>query len=113
MANSKYLKRYAFYNTDSLYQQKFKDKGVDKIKQLSVPNFVYPTVEQIQKLDRTTHIWKQGDSFEKLAFSYYGDMDFWWIIPLYNNKPTEQHFSVGDSLYIPQPLYKILSALGY
>lgn len=107
-----YLKRKPLINKSDLYKQKFKDKGVTSFKQLSVPSFVYPTEEEIQTLEIFTDTWKQGDSFEKISYKYYNDVEYWWIIPFFNNKPTEQHFNIGDKILIPLPLYKILNLLG-
>ena len=43
-------------------------------------------------------------------FKYYGDPS-WWVIAHYNQKPTENLFSIGDVVYIPTPLTKVLEAL--
>ena len=113
MATSRYTGRTIFNNKDELYHQKMLDKGTTSFVQYETPTLTYPTTQEIQGLQTITHIWKQGDSFEKLAFTYYKDPNYWWVIPRFNQKPTEQHFSVGDNVYIALPLYEILTALGY
>ena len=40
----------------------------------------------------------------KYAYEYYGDTNHWWVIAWYNNKPTDSHFNLGDTVYIPFPL---------
>jgi hypothetical protein len=105
--------RTIFNNNDSLYDQKFKDRGVTSISQFKSADLKYPTPEQIATLERINHIWKHGDSFEKLAYLYYKDSTFWWVIPFFNQKPTEQHYSIGDNVYIPLPLYAVMNVLGY
>jgi hypothetical protein len=32
----------------------------------------------------------------------------WWLIGWYNQKPTEAHFKIGDTVLIPLPLEEIL-----
>lgn len=112
MATTRFNKRAIFANAnDSLYHRQLKSQGTDRIVQYTSGNLTYPTVEQIQQLQIETHIWTTGDAFFKLAFKYYNDVDYWWIIPFFNKKPTEQHFQVGDVVYIPLPLYEILSIM--
>ena len=113
MATSRYISRTIFNNKNSLYQQKFLDKGTTNFVQYTSPTLSYPSAAEMQGLDIISHVWKQGDSFEKLAFSYYRDSNYWWVIATFNQKPTEQHFSVGDTVYIPLPIYEILTLLGY
>lgn len=47
--------------------------------------------------------WKSGDKFYKLALRYYGNMEDWWVIALFNNKPTDFHVKVGDRILVPYP----------
>lgn len=47
------------------------------------------------------HVWSHGDKLYKLANRYLGDRSLFWIIGLYNNKPTDSHYSYGDIVYIP------------
>ncbi len=109
---SRLNKRKLFFNEDPLYYQKMFDKGVRNFKQYDTANIKYPTAQEMQNMEKILHIWKQGDSYEKLAFEYYKDSTYWWIIAQFNQKPTEQHVTVGDNIYIPLPLYEILSIIG-
>ena len=47
------------------------------------------------------HVWKHGDKLYKLAATYYGDKSLFWIIGLFNNKPSDAHYSYGDIVYVP------------
>ena len=47
------------------------------------------------------HIWSHGDKLYKLAQRYYGDKDMFWMIALYNKKPTDSHYKYGDIVEIP------------
>lgn len=107
------LKRDIIKNDNPLYNNKFLEKGVKNIRQLETPTLYYPTAEELTSIVFVNHIWKQGDSFEKLASQYYSDPTYWWIIAFINKKPTEQHFAIGDTISIPTPLTSILSTIGY
>ena len=52
-----------------------------------------------------------GDRYFKLAYEYYGDSKLWWVIAWYNQKPSEADVKNGDTIFIPLPLDKVLSAL--
>ena len=45
-----------------------------------------------------------GDKLYKFAHEYYGDPNLWWVIAWYNNKPTDAHFKLGETVYIPREL---------
>ena len=48
-----------------------------------------------------TREWTFGDSLYKLSYQYYNTIEFWWVIALVNNKPTDAHFKFGDMITIP------------
>ena len=66
------------------------------------------TVQQKKQLTVQTHVWSVGSSYAKLADQYYQDSRLWWVIAWYNLKPTESHNVVGDTIYIPFPLDKVI-----
>ena len=43
-----------------------------------------------------------GDKLYKLAHRYYGSSGFFWIIAMFNNKPTDAHYNYGDIVLIPE-----------
>lgn len=47
------------------------------------------------------HIWSRGDRLYKIAKEYYGDKNSFWLIALFNNKPTDADYKYGDIVYIP------------
>lgn len=47
------------------------------------------------------HVWSHGDKLYKLANRYFGDRNLFWLIGLFNNKPTDSHFTYGDVVYVP------------
>ena len=95
----KYKNRKSYVNSLDEYKDLIENRGVTNIEHfltfiINNPNYSngYITYE---------HVWKKGDKLYKLANQYYGDMTYWWVIALYNNKPTEAHYSVGDIVEIP------------
>ena len=48
-----------------------------------------------------THLWMRSDKLHKLSQKYYGTNEYWWVISIFNKKPTDTHFTIGDEVYIP------------
>lgn len=57
------------------------------------------------------HVWSHGDNLYKLSNRYYGEYQYWWTIGLINSKPTDAHYSIGDTVYIPSNPYHIAELL--
>jgi hypothetical protein len=93
---------------NDLYENLLEDRHLNSIRYYSTPQLDYPTVEEMKGLTRTRHIWTTGDRFFKLSIQYYGSAQYWWVIALFNQKPTEADLTVGDLIYIPLPLQDIL-----
>ena len=98
--------------------RRFKFLGVNRsgavpkiVEQYSTPANVRLTAAQKRTITEVGHIWKTGDRYYKLAERYYGRPQYWWAIALYNNKPTEGHIKLGDTIRIPLPLEKYLRYL--
>ncbi len=50
-----------------------------------------------------------GDKMYKFAHEIYGDAQYWWLIAWFNNKPTDIHCKIGEVLYIPLPLNRVIA----
>ncbi len=96
-------------NSLEMYRPLFEDRGVNHIKHYGTPEMSYPTAEELQFVDTTTHIWSKGDKLFKLAYEFYGDPKYWYIIAWFNKKPTEAHFKYGTVVFIPEPLSLVMS----
>tara|TARA_Y100000593_G_C4243102_1_gene303246 strand:+ start:122 stop:457 length:336 start_codon:yes stop_codon:yes gene_type:complete len=107
------LYKETFINNSDEYAEKLKKRNTFDILQYQTPVLQNAKVEEYKFLNFTTHIWKTGDKFFKLANQYYEDSQYWWVIALFNEKPTEAHCELGDELYIPIPLSRALSFIGY
>lgn len=108
---SRYDNRRLIKNNLEEYETIFEDRGINYIIQYDTKGLKYPTVKQIKNLTRVQHVWVVGDRFYKLAAEFYGDPTYWWVIAQYNKTPTEASLTVGDIVYIPTPLEKILNYL--
>tara|TARA_Y100000310_G_scaffold98156_1_gene95849 strand:+ start:17903 stop:18241 length:339 start_codon:yes stop_codon:yes gene_type:complete len=109
---SRYETRYIAENTNPLYDEFFKDRGVRGVVQYRSPQLLHPTPEQIANLSIVGHIWTLGDRYWKLAFKHYGDAELWWVIAWFNQAPTEAHLDLGDVIEVPFPLDRVLGYLG-
>jgi hypothetical protein len=106
--SSRYRKRNIFLNQDDVYTNQFKNRGIKSIKHYSTANFRYPTADELEGVKINIEIFKIGDRFYKYAQKYYGDSSYWWVIAYFNQKPTENMINVGDTIYIPTPLTRML-----
>ena len=98
--------RLVFSNDDPLYKNIIERKNVENFNQYATA--VISNIRNIRGVDNVRHIWKTGDRYYKLAARYYNRPELWWIIALYNKKPTEGHLAKGDIVLVPMPLEVIL-----
>lgn len=105
----RYTSRTIEKNSNEFYETYLEQRKLKFVNQYTTPNFIYPTDSQNNEITYIKHIWTYGDRLFKLASLYYGDPTLWWIIAMYNNKPTEHEFKLGDEVRIPTPAQKILS----
>jgi hypothetical protein len=105
---SRYDNRGVVINDDEQYANVFRRRGINFIRQYRTPSLRHPTPEEIGQLEEIGHTWALGDRYFKLADEYYGDAGLWWVIAWFNQKPTEQHVQIGETIYIPMPLERVL-----
>lgn len=105
---TRYDRRRVLTNTNELYEKTLEERNVNSIRHYSTPEMSFPSVEENKNLTKIRHIWKTGDRYFKLAIEYYNSAQYWWVIAMFNQKPTEADLSVGDLVYIPLPLQDIL-----
>ena len=87
-------------NDSDLYQELFDNRGQPKgITQYKT--ILFDRKKFSKDISTTNHIWSMGDRYYKLSYAYYGNYDYWWVIALFNGKPTEGHLEYGDVLKIP------------
>ena len=77
----------------------------------STPAFINPSSLQRMGLTTVKYIWTYGDRYYKLADKHYGDVNYWWVIALYNGYPTEATIKPGDMIHIPLDLEEVLTVM--
>ena len=102
-----------FTNMNEFYEEFMDKRGLSRITQYATPRLPPLTAKIRRKFTTTRHIWKMGDKYYKLADQYYGDPRLWWVIAWYNQRPSEGMFKIGQAVYIPQPLNKVLAFFNY
>jgi hypothetical protein len=110
---SRYDKRRIFNNGRLIYYDYIIDRGAPGfIRQYVSPLFHQISQGDYNNLSVAEELWTMGDSLSKLAGKYYGSGTYWWVIAYFNNKPTDAHFKVGDTVYVPTSLTDALATIG-
>tara|TARA_R100001509_G_scaffold22745_2_gene12021 strand:+ start:2313 stop:2639 length:327 start_codon:yes stop_codon:yes gene_type:complete len=91
------------------YREIFDNKGVKFLNIRRTMNFADIKDEQYQI--QSEHIWSTGNTLFRLSYLYYNTYNFWWVIALVNNKPTDAHYSLGDVVLIPADPYAIANSM--
>lgn len=95
----RYSNQDTFRNNHEQYQTLLEARDVSFIEQygsIELRGYKFTNVGVVK------HIWKMGDHYYKLAASYYGNPGQWWVIALFNKKPTENMLAYGDIVLIPK-----------
>ena len=102
----RYRNRMIISNDNQMYSDLLEEKGIETIQQYTtVSNIDLTKIEGVRTIN---HVWKTGDRYFKLANQYYGRPELWWIIALYNKKPTEGSLKRGDLVFVPTPVETLL-----
>jgi nucleoid-associated protein YgaU len=109
---SRYKKRKIARNEIYKNDDIFINRGVEAVNQYTTPKFKNPTDEELLKIPYVSHYWVTGDRYFKLAQKYYNDSKLWYIIALFNKKPTEAQVELGDEIRIPTDIILAVEILG-
>ncbi len=96
--------------SDELYREKLKERGRDFVEIERTTTFRGLRGNQYEV--ELYGLWDHTTSLHKISQEAYGTMEYWWTIGLINNKPTDQHFSIGDEIYIPLSPNLIKNTIG-
>jgi len=96
-------------NNEDQYYNLFKERQINFVEQYPTAVIRSPSIDFKLTINKVPHVWSSGDKYFSLAEKYYDNMRYWYLIAWYNQKPTEQHNSIGDIIYIPLPISKVLS----
>ncbi len=110
---NRYSTRYKLLNKSEMYNNVFLKKGVKYLNHYSTAKFDFPSAEDMNKIRTFSHIWSVGDRYYKLSEKFYGNPNDWWVIALFNNKPTESDIILGEEILIPLPLETVIQYIKY
>lgn len=99
-------------NNSDFYSPLAEKRGLKAIQHFQTVVIHNPQIFERMQIRTNSHVWKYGDRYYKLANTYYGDPQLWWIIAWYNGYPTEVNVKVGDVLEIPLNFEQIIEVLG-
>ena len=89
-------------NSRTLNKQQLEElldqRGIEKV--TFYDNFVFSKFDEDSYVV-IEHIWSHGDKLYKLAHEYYGNTESFWLIGMFNNKPTDADYTYGDIVLIP------------
>ena len=94
------------------YEDFFERKRVNFISHYETKELKFPTEEQMDNLELSSHVWTIGDRLYKIAGRYYGNPKLWWVIAWFNRTPTEADVKLGYIINIPAPIDRVLGLLG-
>ena len=110
---SRYTKSKFLENDVEFYEfLRKKRSNTSSVTHMATVTLTHPNALERASLRTTNHIWKYGDRFYNLAYRYYDNPEYWWIIAWYNGTPTEANVNNGDLISIPLDIEEVLMALG-
>ena len=112
MGISRYNNTKIIENAAIEYNDILEKRGMSSITQFSFDKFKEIKIKDVPGLQFQTHVWTSSDRFYKLAYQFYGDPTYWWVIAFWNYTPLEADVQLGQTLKIPIPLEKVINALG-
>lgn len=113
MSIDRYKNNRILKNDTEEYRTFIERRGLTSITHYGMGGLKYPTASEIGNFDIQKEEWKKGSALWKLAAQYYNNRsELWWVIAQFNQKPTDHHFIIGDIVYIPMPLDKVLRSYG-
>jgi hypothetical protein len=98
----RYSNRKIFKNNLENYNFLIKNRGLKFISHYNSFKYSYKNEQNLGYITTYQHIWSLGDRYYKLSQKYYQNTNDWWLIALYNNKPTESDIILGETLFIPE-----------
>ena len=108
---SRYTDSSVVINDHQLHNDILEKRGLKQITQHASNSGFVITEEDMAYISYTTFTWVMGTNFRKLAHIYYGSADHWWVIALFNKKPTAAHIKLGDKIKIPNDLGEVLGLM--
>ena len=98
--------------TDEIYKSSLESRDIMTAYVHETPAFSLDDTQKDLNFSFKEETWKDGDRLYKLSQKHYNSTEFWWVIGLFNQKPTDSDFEVGDLVLVPYPLEDALDFIG-
>ena len=95
------------------YEPLLKNRKIKRATLLETAELNGPLDVDYSVVSYTEELWSLGTKLWNLSQQYYGDPSFYWVIGIYNGKPTDAHWRIGDVVMIPYPVEAVAESLGY
>lgn len=109
--SSRYSRRRIIVNNNPRNERAVENRNKKRIQQYDTYLYKIIEPEVLATIEKRPHRWVASDKYFKLAQTYYDNPKLWWVIAIFNQRPTENHCKPGDLIYIPTPIERVLSAL--
>lgn len=98
--------------TNEVYKKMLQNRGINSAHIYETPVYSLDDTQKDLKFEFKEETWKEGDRLYKISQKFYNSVEYWWVIAMFNQKPTDSHFLVGDVVLIPYPLEEALEFIG-
>ena len=112
MPNLRHRKYETIETNEDYYSHLLKKRNVKNIEHYATPILSNPYVSDRANTQTIPHIWSYGNRLYNLAYQYYGDQRYWWVIAWWNGYAIEAEIPLGTLLQIPINIEEALTALG-
>jgi hypothetical protein len=105
---NRYINFRKIINNQESFSEIFENRNIKQLEQYILNNYKYPLPKEIDNLTLIPIEWKMGDKLHKVSDAFYGSPNYWYILALFNNTPTDYDISIGQTIYIPKPLELVI-----
>lgn len=98
--------------TNEVYKARLEKKDLSFVSIFETAAFSLDDTQKELDFFFREETWKDGDRLYKLSQKHYNSIEFWWVIGVFNQKPTDAHYQAGDLVLIPYPLEDALEFIG-
>lgn len=98
--------------TNEVYKKFLENRSINTANLYETPVYKLDDTQKDLNFYFKEESWKEGDRLYKLSQKYYNSTEYWWVIGMFNQKPTDHHYSIGDLVLVPYPLEEALEFIG-
>lgn len=97
---------------DGKYAKILENRNVSKA-HLKTTSVIKPIdyIKEDETVYEDKEVWRANSKLWSLAERSYGNGRYYWVIGLYNQKPTDAHWKPGDVVLVPHPVEYVISMM--